>query len=186
MARSILLLLVTISVGCGPGESNVSPAEPMEPRELEVESAGVAHFGNPDRMCDALAHVNLAPMPRTRWNPELTGGYDCTSDDLIVGPGYPLENTLQYYVRGADADRVEFVRLTADVFNPDESSASLERLALAAERLADQMDIPVSEDLRAALAEGEPGSFPAENYEITVAREPFDTGFSVIATIREA
>lgn len=182
---AVLLWVALAATGCAPPEE----PDPIDDVALVEDPAGAVAdaFADPQGACDALNAEGFTILPRTRWNPDLTGGYDCTSEEVVVTPGFPLDNTVQFYVNGtSDGEAVEFARLTADVFMPAESGPVLDKLAASVVTFARHLGAEETTTLRAAAAAGEATTVPVGDYEAEVTREPYRQGYGVVVTFQRA
>lgn len=182
---AVLLWSPLAGIGCAPPEE----AAPIENVVPVADAGGVEAdaLADPQATCNALVSEGFTILPRTRWNPELTGGYDCTSEEVVVTSGFPLDNTVTFYVNGTDdGEAVEFARLTADVFMPDESGPVLDKLAASAVTFARHLGAEEMATLRAAAAAGEAATVPMGDYEAEVTRELYRQGYGVVVTFQRA
>ena len=196
-------MLASAYVACGPnagadpsaacryriklhGSAQYPPPEPETVDEVPVV-ATAGGFEDPASTCDALASEGFTIMPRTRWNPDLTNAYDCTSEDVIVTPGVPLDNTLRFYVMGdADGETVGYAQITAAVSMPDASAAVLDRLAASAEAFARYLGSEAPPELALAIRAGERETVPLGEYVVNVTRDAYNQGHGVVVTFGRA
>ena len=117
----------------------------------------------------------------------LTGGFDCTSDDLIVTEGFPLGNDVTFYVRGAeDGGFVEFARLTGNVLDTSAPRPVLDKLGESAVAFARYLGVDDPETVRPAASEARTETVPLGEYVAQVERETYNQGYGATVTFRRA
>ena len=138
----------------------LSGAAPARAEGAEVEVT-------PAQACAALSSEGLVMSPWAT-NDDAFGervvvrNHRCLSEPLVIPGGEGrFVTTINYYVEGRLAERVETIRLVLNVHRPKTRAAGLERFVRLAEVLFAELGFEPPAELAAALSEAKPGSWRA-------------------------
>jgi hypothetical protein len=187
----ILFLLGGFSFEDEPQQNSKLEATPKaEAQEKEAAPVAAAAFANPSLICDALADEGLPPLPKTRWKNIEGIGYNCVSDDLEVTPGGyqyvgDVANTITYCASSDVEDRVQMVRLTANIFNEKREQPVVDKFKELTQELFNQLDLAIPNRLLASIDQGSPQTYQESYGTVTLSREKYKLGYGLQLTIKE-
>jgi hypothetical protein len=185
--RLFVASLVVITVGC----------EPPPPEEWASEEAPAqAPFNDPDSICRALTAQGMPPAlsPVWKYQEPLFGfaPYSCVADDYEVTPGNlsyvgDVANVIEYSAESQSEDRVESIRLSANIFNERNEEPAVVYFLQLTPALFEQLGLTMPDGLLDAIERGESQSFEMDYGTVSLTRDDsYRFGHGRIVTIEPA
>lgn len=168
-----MVFLLMLIVSLGGANKRYASQRPMNTQaSTPVPGQSSTNLGSPEKACSYLNESGL----KTRGYKYLKGEYGCTSPDKNIGTGYPLANTIAYYVTG-DLQTVKALALVLKINNRGAAAAAHQALVETSEKLSiNATGTTLQADIRKALSQGEPGKWEAGKNRVEVVREDWPTG----------
>lgn len=164
-----------------PAAAKPAPAPAAKPAAI---------FGDPDKVCRALAVEGLAPMG-SGWSDEALGYFNCFSDDLNVTTGNfaavgDVPNSLNYGAESDFEDRVETITLVADIFNTAKEAPAVKSFGAMAATMFQRLGLEMPSGLAAAISGSKSASYTMPYGEVTLSRETYNLGYGLKLQIQAA
>lgn len=120
--------------------------------------AGNDLFGQPQRLCSALASEELRAKGGWKPNRAVPGEWSCISTFIPFGTvgSNGMENNIAFYVHGANPSRANDIRIKVNVNNTKERTQAFSRLNSAAKTLFKTISQPIPPELSKAIAQQKP------------------------------
>lgn len=121
-------------------------------------AAGNDLFGQPQRLCSALASEELRAKGGWKPNKAMPGEWSCISTYVPFGTvgSNGMENNIAFYVHGANPSRANDIRIKVNVNNAKERTQAFSRLNSAAKTLFKTISQPIPPELSKAIAKQKP------------------------------
>ena len=121
-------------------------------------AAGNDLFGQPQRLCSALASEELRAKGGWKPNKAIPGEWSCITTFIPFGTAGAngMENNIAFYVHGTNPSRANDIRIKVNVNNARERTQAFSRLNSAAKTLFKAISQPIPPELSKAISQQKP------------------------------
>lgn len=151
-------------------------------------AAGNDLFGQPQRLCSALASEELRAKGGWKPNKAVPGEWSCISTFIPFGTvgSNGMENNIAFYVHGAN-NRAKDIRIKVNVNNAKERTQAFSRLNSAAKTLFKAISQPIPKELSKAISQQKPILINTSFGKIELMLKPGEIdSFKIVLTITES